>query len=260
MRVREGDKILLLVESEGRRRQYYVRVERGHVYSTIAGNVKSESILGRLVGEALELPLGRAYILEPTITEVMEHFYERRTQVIYPKDSGFMALIAGLRPGMRVLEAGVGSGFLTTVIALHVCPHGRVYGFDVKREYLEVARTNLEMSGFSSCVELALGDVRRGVGIEGLDAAMLDLPDPWEALEALAPSIKLGAPVVVFLPTYNQVEKVSRWARSRRSYVVQGVYETMLREVEDSPGAVRPSPRMVGFTGFIVLLRRIRDI
>lgn len=245
------------MEAGERRRQYYIRLARGRVYATIAGHVKSESIIGRMVGESIDLPLGRAYILAPTLTELMENFYERRTQVVYPKDSGFIALIAGLRPGMRVVEAGVGSGFLTTVAAVHVCPDGRVYGFDVRRDYLEAARANLEMAGLLDCVNLELGDVRRGVGLKDLDAALLDLPDPWEALRGIAPSLKPGAPVAVFMPTYNQVEKLAAWVGGSRDYVLQGVYETLMREIEATPGAVRPSPRMVGFTGFIALVRRV---
>jgi len=256
---REGCPAVLVAESvSGERRSYYVVLRRGQVYQTIAGVVRAQRVFEAGWGAVFEGRLGRVTVAPPTITELMEHFYERRTQVVYPKDSGFIALLAGLAPGHVVFEAGTGSGFLTTVLALHVCPGGRVVSVEARRENLEAARRNLELAGLAGCVELRLGDARSGGTLkpgDAFDAVVLDMPDPWAALEALRPRLPPGAPAVAFVPTFNQVERLAEWSWRGAPYTLQAVYEVGAREVEAVPGAVRPSPRSTPFTGFIVLLR-----
>ncbi len=259
---RDGCPAVLIAEAlDGERRSYYVVLRQGQVYQTIAGVVKASRVIQEGWGAVFEGRLGRVTVAPPTVTELMEHFYERRTQVVYPKDSGFVALLAGLAPGQTVFEAGTGSGFLTTVLALHVCPGGLVVSMEARRENLEAARRNLELAGLSGCVDLRLGDARSGDALkpeDRFDAVVLDMPDPWRALEVLRPRLPPGAPAVVFVPTYNQVEKLASWAAGGAPYTLQAVYEVSGREVEAVPGATRPSPRSLPFTGFIALLRASR--
>ncbi len=248
---------LLAVQGPEKRRSYYIRLQENAVYSTIAGPVRAERIIEAGYGGSISLPAGRVYVLKPTLSELMEHFYQRETQVIYPKDSGLIALLAGLKPGMTVVEAGVGSGFLTTVLASHVCPTGMVLGYEVRRRNIEAARRNLELAGLSECVEVRHGDIREArLEPNSVDAGFLDMPDPWEALDVLWPALKPSSPLVVFLPTYNQVEKLAARIRDDR-WAVQTALETMMRYLELVPGAVRPSTRTIGFTGFILVLRRV---
>ncbi len=255
--IREGDLVHMAAVSGSKRRSYYVQARRKLVYYTIAGIVRGDKLVGATWGSVIETRLGRIHLLKPTLAEVMEGFYRRATQVIYPKDLGFIQLLAGLRRGMRVVEAGTGSGFLTTILAIAVCPGGKVYTLDLKRENLEEARRNLELAGVSGgCVEFIEGDVRSHRLPQGLDAGFLDMPDPWAALDNLYSSLKPSAPLLVFVPTYNQVDKLlSRIDNWRWAVTYAG--EILERRLEPVPGAVRPEVRMIGFTGFILLLRRL---
>ena len=255
-RIGEGDLVLVLVEGRDRRREYLFRAAPRASYSTFAGPIPGSRLVGAPWGSTLTLPRGRAHLLPPTLRDLMLHGLRRAGQVIYPKDLGYIAVTAGLRPGMRVVEAGVGSGYLTITLASVVGCEGRVIGYDVRRDALEAARRNLEVVGLEACVDLRLGDIRAGVPEQGLDAAFLDMPDPWEAAAALHPSLRPGAPLVAFVPTYNQVERLAEHAPGA-GYVVQEAVEILRRELEARPGAVRPAVRMVGHTGFIVLLRRL---
>jgi tRNA (adenine57-N1/adenine58-N1)-methyltransferase len=254
--IAEGDLVLVIVEGGERRREYMFRARRGAHYSTFAGPIPGSRLVGSPWGSALRLPRGRAYLLPPTLRDLMMHSLERAGQVIYPKDLGYIAVAAGLKPGMRVVEAGVGSGYLTITLASVVGCEGRVIGYDIRRDALEAARSNLRAAGLEACADLRLGDVREGVPERGLDAAFLDLPDPWEAARALHPSLKPGAPLVAFVPTYNQVERLASEA-PRAGYALQEAVEILRREIEARPGATRPSVRMVAHTGFIVVLRRL---
>jgi len=254
--VREGDLVVLAVTRGLSVRTYPLRVRHGYAYSTVAGVIRGSDIIGKAYGECLELAEGEACILKPTLRELLEEFYERATQVIYPKDAGVIGFELGLKPGMRVLEGGTGSGFLTSELARMVCPTGRVYSYDVKRENLEVAERNLRLAGLIDCVELKLGDVRKGVEEKDLDAGALDIPDPWEALEPLWSSLKPAAPLAVFLPTMNQVVKLISRLPELRGWIAVKILEVIEREHDFSPEAIRPSKTST-FTGYIVVLRKV---
>ncbi len=255
--ISEGDPVVLHVYRRGRPRRYYIRPFRGRSYSTIAGSISGDGIIGLEWGSRVDLSWGYGYLLRPTISDLMDGFYDRRSQVIYPKDSGYIALKAGLRPGARVIEAGIGSGFLTTVAALHVCPTGRIYAYDTRGDMIRIALENIRMAGLLDCVEAKLGDVRRGVAEKGLDAGLLDIPDPWNALEGLYEALKPSSPLVVFLPTSTQLDKLASALEKIEGWILEEAVEILRREVELAPGAVRPSPRMIGHTGYIVTLRRV---
>jgi tRNA (adenine57-N1/adenine58-N1)-methyltransferase len=246
---------LIVVTDDGRRRAYYLRPRRGAVYSTIAGPIRGGSILEAGLGGAIHAQRGTAYVVEPTWIERLENFGRRMTQVIYPKDSSYIAIRLGLRPGSILLEAGLGSGFMTSVAAAIVCPTGLIIVYEVREDLIESAHKNLELAGFSGCVEIRRGDVRGARDLPSLDAVMLDLPDPWNALPAISRYLKPGKPAAVFLPTISQVDKLL--ASLPEGWIVESVEEILLREWEVKPGALRPSPRMIGHTGFIVLVRRL---
>ncbi|MEM0340837.1 MAG: tRNA (adenine-N1)-methyltransferase [Acidilobaceae archaeon] len=254
--VKRGDPVVVLVMSARASRHYYFRIYEDKVYMTSAGIFRGTDIIGMEYGSKLELAEGYAYILKPTLRELLEHFMERATQVVYPKDSSLMSFEAGLKPGMRVLEGGVGSGFLTVELARIVCPGGKVYAFDIKPENIAIASKNLELVGLRDCVELRLGDVKKLNELVGLDAAFLDIPDPWEALEPLWKALKLSAPLVIFVPTMNQLIKLSEAIECTPGWVLQGVKEVSERQIEVTRESIRPSS-FSPFTGYIILLRKV---
>jgi len=257
MSIVEGDWVLLLVEGRERRKSYVFRAREKASYSTFAGAVRGSQLVGAAWGSRLELERGIAYLLRPTLYDMMMHVYPRRSQVVYPKDAGYMTSLAGLMPGMRVLEAGAGSGFLTIWIAAHVCPGGFVFTYEVRDDMIEVASANVKAAGLEGCVKIKKGDVRAGVEESDLDAAFLDMPDPWEALPSVRKALKPSAPLVIFVPTVNQVIKLLDAVSRLGGFVVQEVSEVIKREWEARADALRPSVRMIGHTGIIVLLRSL---
>lgn len=257
MMVTEGDPVHLLAVVGSRRRSYYVWARSGSIYHTIAGVVRGSRLVGAPWGSVIKTRIGRIYVLRPSLVDLMEGFYKRATQVIYPKDLGFIQLLAGLRRGMTVAEAGMGSGFLTTVLALAVCPGGRVYTMDVKRDNIGDAMRNLALAGVpEGCVEPIEGDIRVDKIPATVDAVFLDMPDPWAALGNVYNSLRPTGILVAFVPTFNQVDRLVA-SLDPDKWVLTYAGELIEREVEAVPGAVRPGVRMIGFTGFIVAARRV---
>ena len=63
-----------------------------------------------------------------------------------------------LKPGLRVLEVGAGSGYHAATIAEQIAPGGQVYTIELVMELVEFARKNLERAGYSDQVTLVQGD------------------------------------------------------------------------------------------------------
>lgn len=253
MIIGEGELVLLYF---GEGRYYVVRIARGSTYSFNEGIVRAEDLLGKRYGQAFKTHIGVEFrALRPSLLDVVYGKFERRTQVIYPKDAALIALKAGVGPGSRVVEAGTGSGYLTAVLAYLVRPDGVVYTYEVRREFLEVARRNLESIGLERYVVFKEADVREGIEERGVDAVVLDLAEPWAVLCHAFSALRSGGILACFLPTINQVEKTVEEAR-RIGFIMVEAEELLERRYKVRRGETRPELRMVGHTGYLVFARR----
>ncbi len=196
-------------------------------------------------------------VLKPSIIDLIELFFERASQVIYPKDSSLMIALSGIKSGSIVGEAGTGSGFLTAMLAHTIYPGGRVYSFDVRSDMIKIARRNLELTGYSGIVDIYKHDIRTGIPVSGLEAFFLDMPDPWNALKHVYSSLKPGGSLLVFLPTVNQVSKILRALNEHGGFTGTRVMETQVRFYKCNPDALRPENIQVVHTGYIVFSRRV---
>jgi tRNA (adenine57-N1/adenine58-N1)-methyltransferase len=251
--VQEGDFVLLYFND---RRWYVVRVRKGARYSFNEGVISAEDIIGRAYGESLKTHIGvECRIVKPTLCDIVYNAFKRRTQVIYPKDAALIILKAGIGPGSRVVEAGTGSGFLTAILAYAVRPTGTVYTYEVRSEFLELAKANVAALGVDSFVVFKNKDVREGIDEREVDAVVLDLADPWEVVEHAHASLRSGGVLACFVPTVNQLEKVVESARGA-GFVMVEAEELLLRKYKVSRGETRPEMRMVGHTGYLVFARK----
>ncbi len=253
--VEEGIDVLMYID---RRRKWVVRVRRGKVFGSDRGKVDLDRIIGLEFGSPVKLSAGYlAYVLRPLLIDYLEKGFERRTQVIYPKDMGLMIILSGIGPGSRVLEAGIGSGFLTAALANIVRPNGKVYAYEVREDFAKIAIENLRRIGLDSYVEVKIRDIREGIDERGLDAAFLDMPNPWDVLDKIYEALKPSAPIIFFLPTISQVEKLLKALKEFGGFTDFRCYETLLREYRLMEGAIRPETRMIGHTGYIFFARKI---
>src|SRR5690348_683002 len=102
------------------------------------------------------------FLIEPTTYDFIMKS-ERRTQIVYPKDLGFIAARTGMKNGSQILEIGTGSAAAATFFASIVKPNGHVYSFDVNLDFMEIAKRNLEKSGMADYVTLTKHDPHQGV-------------------------------------------------------------------------------------------------
>ncbi|MEM0297265.1 MAG: tRNA (adenine-N1)-methyltransferase [Zestosphaera sp.] len=251
----EGDLALIYVDE---RRSKIVRVAGGKILHTDRGYLRLDDLIGLEWGSRVRLSTGvTAYVVKPTLTDLMMKFFRRATQVIYPKDLAYMLLESGVGEGSRVAEAGVGTGFLTAVLAWFVGRDGRVYGYEINEEYVKVALNNLENAGLSERVVIKNRDITQGIDERDLDALFLDMPNPWEVFPHLKNSLKPSAPVIMFVPSVNQVLKVLEHVKGFRHLIKVKVSELLLREYQASPEALRPKSVGVTHTGYVITSRFI---
>jgi SAM-dependent methyltransferase len=108
--------------------------------------------------------------------------------------------VAGIRPGMRVLDLGCGAGDVAFVAADLVGPDGYVVGVDRSPEALARARLRAGQRGLAQVrfVEGDISDPAPGGPFDAVVARMLlmHVPDPAEVLRRQATVLRAGGLVV----------------------------------------------------------------
>ncbi len=258
MPIKEGDIALLIIYSKkGRPKKFLIKIERKKVLHTHKGAIDIGSLIGKDWGIVTKTAKGTPVeVHRPTLADIVEKL-GRSTQIIYPKDSGFILLKSGIKPGDKVVEIGTGSGALTLVLATFLGPEGKIYSYDIREKSLKMAERNLSMLGLSN-VELRLKDAKEGIDESDLDAVFMDIPDPWELLPLIYPRLKPNGIFISFVPSCEQISKVALAAKETGFSLIE-IHEILDREFECNEKRTRPYPRMIGHTGFIIIGRKIKS-
>lgn len=157
---------------------------------------------------------------------------------------------AGVRPGMRVLDAGCGPGRVTLPAAVRVGPAGAVVAVDVQPAMLARLRERLATQRLTNVevVEAGLGEGK--LPESAFDVALLitvlgEIPDKAAALReihrALRPGGVLSITEVLPDPHYQRVTRVRELAASagfHEAGIVRGRVSYTLNL--GKPGAVAP--------------------
>jgi tRNA (adenine57-N1/adenine58-N1)-methyltransferase len=159
-------------------------------------------------------------------------------------------------PGSRVIEGGVGSGALTLVLLKAVGPTGRVYSYESRQDYADVARRNIALSENEPSWELKIGDICTAKLESDVDAVALDIPNPWDAMVNVSRALRIGGYACCYVPNANQLETAVKKMREVGLAEIISL-ETLQREMVVHEGGVRPSFDMLGHTGYLSFGRRM---
>ncbi len=252
---KEGDLVLLVSKD---RKRFMVRLKAGREQHTHKGIVRHDDIIGQQLGREVRTQLDSPFlVLEPSIHDLIKNI-KRISQIMYPKDIGYILLKMSIVSGRRVIEAGTGSGGLTLALAHSVRPEGRVYSYELRPDMLETAIHNLEQAGLLDYVEFRERDIGEGFEEREVDALFLDVRTPWHYLEQAYAALKGGGFFGAILPTTNQVESLIR-ALPRCGFFDVEVEELLLRPYKAVYARLRPMDRMVAHTGYLIFARKIVD-
>jgi tRNA (adenine57-N1/adenine58-N1)-methyltransferase len=253
---RLGDTIVLL-DPEGKR--IVTRLAPNQRVDSHLGFIKHETFLDYDFGSKIPTQLGEGFImLQPSIVDLVMRV-SRATQILYPKDIGFLLMQLNIHPGVHVVEAGTGSGAMTLALARMVQPNGKVYTYEEREEHQENARKNIERAGLTPLVEFRVRDIRNGFDERNADALFLDVREPWLFLAQVHAALKPGGYFSAFVPTTNQVsemlgelDRMSKWVEVQVSEIFQRNYKT-------NADRLRPEDRMVAHTGYILSARPVPE-
>ena len=246
-----------MVQLVGHDKRYFIfRVETGGKLHSNRGVVEHDQLIGREWGSEVFSHLHHPFFLLIPSTDDLIRDIKRSSQIMYPKDIGFILTTMSIGPGQTVMEAGTGSGSMTVALAFCVGAQGRVITYERRPEFQELARKNLSRLGLDGQVEFKLGDIAEGISETNVDAFFLDVPNPWDYIWQVRAALKPGGFFCNLVPTFNQVETLLHALR-HNDFAFLEVCEILLRYYKPEPSRLRPTDRMVAHTGFLTFARRI---
>ena len=215
------------------------------------GNFPSEFLKRQEIGIEFDL-FGKSSKLLPYNLSDIQRNLQRGPQIISPKDISWIIHDLDVKSNDLVVEAGGGSGALTTALAQSVFPDGKVITFEKNKKHYNIVKKNLELSPYSDLVDLRNEELLNQTKSIPCDSIILDLPDPQNLISWAENSLKLGGKVLCYVPTINQVEKLllslSKWSEINVSEIMHRNWRTKL-------DAIRPDTNILGHTGFMVSAR-----
>lgn len=251
-----GDKVLLV---DRKQRRYLLTLEPGKDFHFHAGIIRHDDLIGQPEGSRVRSTKGSVLlVLRPTSAEWTVKA-PRGAQVVYPKDQAMILMQADIAPGATVVEAGAGSGALTSALLRAVGPDGRVLSFELRDEHADIAERNVadRFGGHPQNWELRRGDVVEGLAGVVCDRIVLDLLDPSEVLKVAVESLRPGGILLAYTPTIPQVMRLREGLDAEPRWGLVQTTETLVRTWHVDGLAVRPDHRMVAHTAFLTSARRL---
>jgi tRNA (adenine57-N1/adenine58-N1)-methyltransferase len=238
------------------RKTSIVRLEPGAEFHTHRGTIAHDDLIGLPWGTQSSTHLGVPLLLLRPSTDDLVRNLKRITQIVYPKDAGYILMKMSIHSGSRVVEAGTGSGGLTLVLAQAVCPDGRVISYDDRADVQQLARKNLGQLGLTEIVTFKERDIADGFDERGVDALFLDLPNPWDYLDQAHAALAGGGFLGSILPTANQVINLIA-ALEGADFGLIEAEELLLRPYRTFSARLRPEDRLTPHTGYLVFGRKL---
>jgi tRNA (adenine57-N1/adenine58-N1)-methyltransferase len=233
---------------------FTVRLTPGGQLQTHRGYINYDDLIGLPWGSQIFSHKGSSFfLLQPSLADLLKDT-RRNTQIMYPKDIGFSLVTMGIGPGTQVVEAGTGSGALTTALAWAVGETGQVITYEVRDEMQNLARKNLRRLGLDHRVIFKSRDIIEGFDETNVDALFLDVQKAFDYIGQVRQALKPGGHFGCILPTANQVERVLT-ALFQYDFAFVDVCEIILRYYKPVPERFRPTDRMVAHTGYLVFGR-----
>jgi tRNA (adenine57-N1/adenine58-N1)-methyltransferase len=251
-KVKKDDKVVLIDQSFNK---YIIEIiDKTDKYKGI-GVFNPLTLIDKTYGKKLQIGNKEFWILSPSVQDKLACI-KRRAQIILPRDASHIILNCSIESGNTVLEAGIGSGSLTIVLANSVAPNGKVISYDLREDFIKHAMKNLKMANLENLVETKIKDVTKGIDEKELDAIILDIPNPWEAVGIVWKALKTGGYLCSYSPLISQMEKTVKEIK-KQNFIEIKTFENIQRKMVVSEQGTRPSFQMLGHTGYLTFARKI---
>jgi len=238
-------------------KKWLVKISKKESLHTHIGVIKHADAIGKEYGSKLITNKDKyVYLLKPTMYDYVMKI-QHGTQIVYPKDLGYIVARAGIQDGQKIVEIGTGSASLTSFIASIVKPRGHVYTFDVDENFMKIAAKNLKKSGMEKYVTQQNLDIKtvKKVPLTDMDVALIDLGDPWTVIPQVRKMLKGSGAVFAICPTMNQLEKLTMSLIENEFTDIEST-EHILRTIDAREGKTRHSFQGIGHTTYLCFARK----
>ncbi|MFB5634584.1 MAG: tRNA (adenine-N1)-methyltransferase [Candidatus Nitrosomaritimum aestuariumsis] len=238
-------------------KKWLVKISKKDELHTHIGVLKHADAIGKEYGSRLISNKDKyVYLLKPTMYDYVMKI-QHGTQIVYPKDLGYIVARAGIQNGQKIVEIGTGSASLTSFVASIVKPRGHVYTFDVDDNFMKIAAKNLKKSGMEKYVTQQNLDIKtaKKMPVEEADVALIDLGDPWTVIPQVRQMLKGSGAVFAICPTMNQLEKLTMALVENEFTDIEST-EHILRTIDAREGKTRHSFQGIGHTTYLCFARK----
>lgn len=255
-----GDRVQL---TDAKRRHFTITLTPGESFFTHKGEIRHDDIIGRDEGTVVTSGSAGEYLCFRHL--LVDHVLSmpRGAAVIYPKDAAQILVEGDIFPGATVLEAGAGSGAMSSWLLRAVGESGRVISYEIRDDHIAFARSNVHdiMGGHPENWDLRLGDVSqvRRADVGAVDRVLLDMLEPWEMLDMVRDVLVPGGVFMTYVATVPQLMRVMEGIREAGCFTEPRAWESLVREWKVDGLATRPEHRMNAHTAFLVWTRRLAD-
>ncbi|WP_408925731.1 tRNA (adenine-N1)-methyltransferase [Corynebacterium sp. YSMAA1_1_F7] len=259
-RFTEGDRVQL---TDAKRRHFTITLASGESFFTHKGEIRHDDIIGQHEGTVVKSSGAAEYLCFRHL--LVDHVLSmpRGAAVIYPKDAAQILVEGDIFPGATVLEAGAGSGAMSTWLLRAVGPQGKVISYEIREDHLAYAKDNVEdyFGGHPDNWDLRLGDLKTVTkeDVGDVDRVLLDMLEPWEMLDTVKDVLIPGGVFMTYVATVPQLMKVMEGIRETGCFTEPKAWESLVREWKVDGLATRPEHRMNAHTAFLILARRLAD-
>ena len=238
-------------------KKWLMNISKKESLHTHIGVLKHADAIGKEYGSRLMTNKDKyVYLLEPTMYDYIMKI-QHGTQIVYPKDLGYIAARAGIQDGQKILEIGTGSGSMTSFAASIVKPRGHVYTFDVDEKFMKIAEKNIRRAGLSKYVTQTNLDLKtsKEIPVTEMDVALIDLGDPWVVLPKVRQMLKGSGCIFAICPTMNQLEKLTIALIENEFTDIEST-EHIIRTIAAREGKTRHSFQGIGHTTYLCFARK----
>ena len=230
---------------------FFVKDEKKD-YHTDKGIVKAAD-LKRKSGTTIKTSKGiEMIVIKPTFIDDFKKI-KRGSQIMVPRDIAAIIAETGINKDSKVLDAGSGSGGLACFLAKIV---KQVITYEIKEESYDITKQNIKTLGLNN-VKQRKKDVYRDITERNLDLIVLDVREPWNAINNASKALKSGAFLVAYCPQITQsVEFVNKMIKSK-DFIHLRTKEINEREWNINGRVARPQQSKISFTGFLTFCRKI---
>ncbi len=238
-------------------KKWLAKISKNESFHTHIGVIKHSDAIGKEYGSRLITNKDKyVYVLKPTMFDYVMKI-QHGTQIVYPKDIGYIIARAGIGDGQKILEIGTGSGSLTSFVASVVKPRGHVYTFDVDENFMKIAEKNIKKAGMSKYVTQHNLDLKtaKKMPVKDMDVALIDLGDPWVVIPQVRKMLKGSGSIFAICPTMNQLEKLTMALVENEFTDIEST-EHIIRTIEAREGKTRHSFQGIGHTTYLCFARK----